>query len=399
MFSNDYTLPLFDYPLWWVVCTVEHVMYTGNMSFIQTYYPTMAKALDVFYPAHTNNDTGLIERQGYGDYAFLPRSGAVTYYNALYVHALAKAASMADLLGKGEDASRWRSRAAAVGPALVKRNWDAKAGAFFDGGPCGDQAICSVHAQDGNSLAILSGVASNSSSGSASPQSILDYMSTAMAREYGNAFYDSSILDPNADFSNRVYAFISYFELAARFSIPSDPKIVGSAFEELRRLYGWMATHDPTVTFWEGIGANGSPYEGGFTSMAHGWSTGIVPLMVNYVLGVTPTKPGFKGWNVRPVPGDLAWARGAVPTPSGAISVQWQMAGGGRNGLFWMQVTAPGDTSGTVAVPLPGGAKVLTLNGELVFDVQARSDARGARQDGGFVLVDVTGGKHVFVVE
>ena len=43
---------------------------------------------------------------------------------------------------------------------------------------------------------------------------------------------------------------------------------------------------DPEITFWEGIGPNGSAYDEGFTSMAHGWSTGIGPLMTNYVLGI-----------------------------------------------------------------------------------------------------------------
>ncbi len=37
--SNDYTLPLLDYPLYCVTCTYDYVMYTGNISFAQTYYP------------------------------------------------------------------------------------------------------------------------------------------------------------------------------------------------------------------------------------------------------------------------------------------------------------------------------------------------------------------------
>ncbi len=86
-----------------------------------------------------------------------------------------------------------------------------------------------------------------------------------------------------------------------------------------------MATHDPGVTQWEGIGEGGKPYEDDFTSMAHGWSTGIVPLMSNYVLGVKPAGPGFSRWIVKPITtgGGLTWARGAVPTPMGPISVFW----------------------------------------------------------------------------
>jgi len=72
----------------------------------------MAKTLDSFYPAHTNALTGLVERpRGYGDFAFLPRNGAVTYYNALYSMALARAAQLAEHLGNDNDATRWRHRA------------------------------------------------------------------------------------------------------------------------------------------------------------------------------------------------------------------------------------------------------------------------------------------------
>ena len=80
--------------------------------------------------------------------------------------------------------------------------------------------------------------------------------------------YDNNLLGASSDLANRVYPFTSYFELAARFS--TSENTIGSAWEELRRLYGWMASRDPSVTFWEGIGANGRPYEDGFTSMAHG---------------------------------------------------------------------------------------------------------------------------------
>ena len=80
--------------------------------------------------------------------------------------------------------------------------------------------------------------------------------------------YDNNNIDASADLANRVYPFTSYFELSARFS--TSDRTVKGAWEELRRLYGWMAAKDPGVTFWEGIGANGVPYEDSFTSMAHG---------------------------------------------------------------------------------------------------------------------------------
>lgn len=116
---NNYTLQLFDYPLWWVVCSSDLVLYTGDTGYLDEYYDNMVLTLDTYYPNATNSD-GLLQKGlgttgGYGDYAFLPRSGVITYYNALYVFALNRAAQLAEIKGKSDDASRWRARAAIVG--------------------------------------------------------------------------------------------------------------------------------------------------------------------------------------------------------------------------------------------------------------------------------------------
>lgn len=380
---NGYTLPLFDYPLWWVVCSVDLVMYTGNVSYAHTYWNTLKAVLDNYYPQYIDKNTGLLVKAaqlGYGDYAFLPRSGPITYYNALYVRALRYATGLARSLGGdyAQSAASWESRATSLSTALTTHNLDNKTGAFFDGGPCPGQpagTYCNVHAQDGNALAITAGVVN----ATAAAQTILDYWSKAASRPYGNAFYDSSVLSPGDRFDERVYAFISYFELEARFRTEQR---ADSAVEEIRRLYGWMAAHEPGVTIWEGIGPAGSPYEGGFTSMAHGWSTGIVPLMSGHVLGVQPLAPGFAEWQVCPAvgAGGVTWAKGRVPTPTGGIDVSWAIVGGKK---LSMAITAPGGTSGKVCVPIVAGASRVRLDGKTVA-VQ-----RGATS----VVVNVKGGQ------
>lgn len=116
---NGYTLPLFDYPLWWVVSSSDLVLYAGDTAYLDDYYANMVLTLDTYYPNATNAD-GLLQKglgttSGYGDYAFLPRSGVITYYNALYILALDRAAQLADIKGEADDATRWRARAAAIG--------------------------------------------------------------------------------------------------------------------------------------------------------------------------------------------------------------------------------------------------------------------------------------------
>lgn len=379
--SNNYTLPLLDYPLWWVVCSYDLFMYTGDVAYIQQYYSNIVKVLDNFYPSVTNNQTQLISKGvgisgGYGDYAFLPRSGPVTYYNALYVLALDNAASIANFLGgKQEDAVRWTARAQGVSAALNKYNFDTTNGAFFDG-TCNGEAYCETHAQDGNSLSILTGVANSTRA-----NQVLSYLSSHNARPYGNSFYDNDVI--GAGFSQRVYAFISYFEIEARFIVGS----ASSALEEIRRLYGWMASHDPMVTQWEGIGDNGSPYEGAYTSMAHGWGTGIVPALTNYILGVIPQGPGFSVYSIKPIPGDVQWAKGTVPTPNGPISVSWNSNVAG--GQFYLSASAPAGSKGTIYVPVANASVSVYLDSKLL----TKSGTLTANQDPAYVAIPINDGQ------
>ena len=173
------------------------------------------------------------------------------------------------------------------------------------------------------------------------PTAALNYLAANTALPYGNSFMDNNTLV--SDGIQRVYAFTSYPEIQARFLTGQ----ADSAIDEIKRLYGWMATHDPGTTDWEGIGAGGSMYEGGFTSAAHGWSTGVLPALTNDLLGATPTSPGFATWTVAPHPGTVTWARGQLPTPHGPLQVS---AGHGRAG-FTLTVVAPRGTSGTVTLP------------------------------------------------
>jgi hypothetical protein len=347
---NDYTLPLFDYPLYWVTSSWDYVLYTGDTAYATTYYPNLLKVLDAWYPSLTDADgllrKGLNGTSGYGDYAFLGRTGQVTYYNALYVMALRNAAALASSLGHPDDAARWRARAGTVATAINTHLWDANAGAYLD------SAVGAVrHAQDGNSYAVLTGVADATRAGRA-----LDYLATNNVTAYGNSFMDNDTLVP--DGRQRVYAFTSYPEIQARFQTGQ----ADSAIDQIKRMYGWMSGHDPGITSWEGIGAGGSMYQGPYTSAAHGWSTGVLPALTNDLLGATPTGPGFATWSVAPHPGGVAWARGQLPTPHGPLRVGW--TNGKRH--FALTIDAPRGTSGLVTVPTNGKAVRVLLDGHPV---------------------------------
>ena len=183
--------------------------------------------------------------------------------------------------------------------------------------------------------------------------------------------------------SQRVYAFTSYLDIQARFLNGQ----ANSAIDEIKRLYGWMAGQDPGTTGWEGIGVGGSLYEGGGTSAAHGWSTGVVPALTNYLLGVIPTGPGFATWIVQPHPGTVSWAQGQLPTPHGPLGVSWSTVSAG-GGNFTMTVFAPQGTTGDVAVPANGSAVQVRVDGQLDFHKGKGIGRRfGAQQSNGYVTL------------
>ncbi|WP_042405028.1 alpha-L-rhamnosidase-related protein [Streptacidiphilus carbonis] len=380
---NNYTLPLFDYPMWWVTSSWDYVLYSGDTAYAKSYYPNLLKVLDSWYPSVTDADgllsKGLNGTGGYGDYAFLPRAGEVTYYNTLYVQALKDAAALARSLGRTADADRWQQRAGTVATAINAHLWDSSTGAYLDSatGPA-------RHAQDGNGLAVVAGVASQAQATSA-----LDYLAQKTALPYGNSFMDNDTLV--SDGAQRVYAFTSYPDIQARFlSGQAD-----SAIDEIKRLYGWMTDHGPGITDWEGIGAGGSLYEGAYTSAAHGWSTGVVPALTNDLLGATPTGPGFSTWTVQPHPGTVTWARGQLPTPHGPLTVSWTRGSGAQQ--FSLTVTAPHGTSGEVSVPVTGTA-VVRLDGHTVWNGSSATRSGATLQNGYLTLSGVQPGTHTVTV-
>ncbi|MBO4255716.1 alpha-L-rhamnosidase-related protein [Streptomyces griseorubiginosus] len=373
-----YTLPLFDYPLWWITCSWDYVLYTGDRAYATRYYPNLLKVLDTWYPSVTDEagllSKGLNNTGGYGDYAFLGRTGRVTYYNALYVQALNDAARLARLLGHQADATRWTQRADAVKDAINSHLWDASSGAYLDSGTGAVR-----HAQDGNSLAVTAGVADTGRA-----QSALAHLDATTRRPYGNAFMDNDTIFDGA--SQRVYAFTSYPEIVARFTAGR----ADSALDQIRRTYGWMDAHDPGITNWEGIGPGGSLYEDAYTSMAHGWSTGVLPALTHHLLGARPTSPGYATWEVCPQPGDVSWAQGQLPTPHGPLRVAWENSGS----VFRLEVEVPRGTRGTVALPGDSGRLTVRADGRRMWDGHRASDGTVGVEDGRVTITGLAPGTH-----
>ena len=96
----------------------------------------------------------------------------------------------------------------------------------------------------------------------------------------------------------------------------------------------------------------GRPYG---KSLCHAWGASPIYLIGRYYLGVSPTKPGYAEYEVKPVLGGLKRMQGSVPTPFGEIRVKMD----GR----------------TVSVKSDGGRGSLVVGGR-TYDIPAGQELK-----------------------
>jgi hypothetical protein len=334
---------LADYSGYFVEVLYGYVLWSGDRALARRLLPTVARVLDEWYPAQMSGGL-MVSPYERGDYSYADRHGrVVAYFNAQLVRALRLGARIAEWVGDRR-AARWDARASSLAPRVHAAFWDRRVAAYRDTADGPD-----AHALDGNAFMILAGVASVTQARSA-----LDYMEGTVWRWYGSAMVDVPVYDdPDAwgiGSSDRVYPFITYFELLARFRTGLGE----SALRLIRREWGYMLANGPGTT-WETIGPfGGGPVHG---SWAHGWAAGAAPVLTANVLGVEPTSPGFETFTVAPRPAGQLWAEGVVVTPRGDVRVAWRVT---RAGLR-VTVTAPAGTVARVGRSSVRGTRTLTL--------------------------------------
>ena len=103
------------------------------------------------------------------------------------------------------------------------------------------------------------------------------------------------------------------------------------ALDWIRQYWGGMIDEGAT-SFWEGY--DPSWYKQDFhaslqadattgyqASLAHGWSSGVTPWIMEQILGIQPRGAGFSQVDIRPDLLGLEWSKGGEPTPRGMLIV------------------------------------------------------------------------------
>lgn len=367
---------LIGYSFNFLTAVASTYMHTGDAGLASKWAPKMQKMLD--WADSQTLETGLfnISNPAFGgdwNYYDPQQSGVVTKFNTLYAYSLQE--SLTILADGGVDASIYRTRLEKLRKAIDSQLWSDDLKAYVV-----SQDLPTAFAQDANALAILAGVNVDPSHSS---ETILSTLSQGLMTAVGPRAFSSAAVE--AGFQPYVSPYAASYHLRAAMA--------ANASDVARELMDnlWAPMADPsnanyTGTFWETLDAEGKPGLGLVTSLCHGWAAGPTAELSRFVLGAQPTQPGWKSFSVTPLTLGLNSANGRLPTPAGAVSVQW--AFGCTSGLFAMTVDAPVGVSGTVNLPKDLRVTVddstFTVNGETV-----EGESFGVTGGGKFVLQQI----------
>lgn len=116
--------------------------------------------------------------------------------------------------------------------------------------------------------------------------------------------------------------FLHHFLLEAMAPSPR-------ALDVVRERWAPIVAAGPGTIWESGVYEPGRDSFDGAGSLCHGFATSPVGVLQRQVLGVRPLAPGFRRALIDPVPADLTWANGRVPTPFGPILIAWEASPSG----------------------------------------------------------------------
>lgn len=294
--------PLIDYTLIWIIALRNYWAESGDLALVEDLWPTVTGILSS--PEWSASVFGLWEvrpgQQIFIDWGATPgeRSGVNACLNAFRYRALVCTAEMASAAGRHESAARFENESAEVKQAYQNAFWDERSGRFY--------------------ASVLNGV----------PHEGPALHANALALAFGldrddprTADYLAAHLRVDTDFpAGRIEVYFLYYALIAL----QRAGRIAAAEDAIRSYYGFMRERG-AWTLWERL-MQGSL---GRDSMCHGWSSGAVPFLAEYTLGVRPCVPGDPGVIlIAPESETLDGASGRIAHPCGTIAVDWMVRGG-----------------------------------------------------------------------
>ncbi len=343
--SDNPTWPA-EYQLFCIMGAWQDYLYTGDVSFLEENYGVLKGKL---YDSYFDASIGLVkkpkkellidwphsERDGYdADNSFYN-----TVFNALCAGAYKDMASIAEIVGKDDDAEFYRSRAEVIKENMIARLYNVDTGRFYDGLTVNGQIVkhCAQHA-------------------TAYPLAYDIYSSQEMADRMAGSIEEDGFVEMS------VYG--SFFLLQGLYEsnngdlarqVMSNPNVNEGVKSWAYMMYELNATI--TTEAW-------NPEDKANMTFSHPWGSAPASQLVRGMFGIKPLTGGFETFQIKLQPGGVASASITVPTVKGSIIVSYEMLGDGR---LKTNVVIPGNTEATLYLPANNPENInLTVNSAAV---------------------------------
>lgn len=347
------------YHMWTMIGTYNYVLYSGDLDFIRDSWDKYLAAMN-FVASQLDSSLGLLNITGYeNDWGRLYTDSTLVSAQMLYYRTLVTGSMLATWLGDTTGVnSTWLETAAKLQSVIIAQLWDENAGAF-DNSIESRESNTGLHPQDGNALALLFSIVNATSD---QGQSI----STSLTKNW------TPIGAESPELPGEISPFVSSFEIQAHLLAGQTQR----ALQLIRTSWGWYLNNENGTqsTMVEGYlvdGTFGYRHDAGYeedysyTSHSHGWATGPVIALTEYILGLSITSPAGSTWRLAPQFGDLKHVEGGFTTNLGKYSASWTV---NDDGGYTLDYNVPPDTTGVLVLPVSNrnGSYRVILDGQLM---------------------------------
>ena len=368
----------------------------GDIGLLTEHYPAMVKYMD-YLETTINPETGLSSDGQLGDWLGPQNNqlGTAFLVTAYHAYDLKIISDIAELLGKNDDAVKYRAmyekRKEFFNKTFV--NADKKTlgltggGRGFGGQPAAPAEFKVADTQ--TSYAV--GLALDLFNDENKPYMIKN-LAAAIGRENKD---DTGVVRPG---NSLMTGFIGTAWISKALS---DNGYSDLAYRILQNTSypSWLYPIEQGATsIWERL--NGYTVENGFggnnsmNSFNH-YSFGAVGYwMMAYSLGIQRNEPGFKKFILQPEPdptGQMTWAKGYYDSLYGKISSSWKV----ENGLLIYETSVPANTTATLYLPA-ASVKTIKENGK---PVKRSKGITFLRYENGKSVYEIGSGSYIFTSE
>ena len=292
---------IMEYSFYWIIGLYDYYMYTGDLFFLRRMLPTAKRIIEF---SHTRKTAGGLLEGKEGDWVFvdwanLDNRGEVSAENIIYLKALDTVAKLCGLLG--EDASAYAQEYEEMRRKVFDVFWDESRGVFYYSRVNGK--LNRDVKRHPHIFALYFGLLDE-----AKKQAVI-----------------RNVL-MNDEVEKIVTPFMRFFELSA-LCLAGETDAV---YREVLSYWGGMLDEGAT-SFWElydkdctGV-EKYAMYDRKYgKSLCHAWGASPLYLIGRYLVGLRPTQPGYRTYELRPCLTRLAEYSVTLPLNEGDVCLTYE---------------------------------------------------------------------------